>query len=80
MVSLLSDERGEIVGKGGQGTNKQREKVPGIERQMEGGKQRQENDRGKERDDGSEVATEGRKEVKGREVRIEGWRQELRGK
>jgi len=79
-VNLLREKRGERVGKGGQGTNKQRQKVPGIEGQLEGGKQKQENDRGKERDDGSEVATKGRKEVKGREARMEGWRQELRGK
>ena len=33
-----------------------------------------------ERDDGSEVATKGQKEVRGRETRIERWRQNLGGK
>ena len=71
------------MGKGRQkdaGTKKQREKVPGIEGQIEGGKQRRENGRGKERDDGSEVANEGRKELKVTEARMEGWRQELRAR
>ena len=45
------------------GTKREKE----YERRREGGMQRWENDRSKERDDGIEVATEGRREVEGKE-------------
>ena len=41
---------------------------------------RREIGRSKERDYGSDVATEGRRQVEGREARMDGRRQELRGK
>ena len=52
----------------------QSKEVGGIERQREGGRERRGRGWGKEIDDGSEVATEGRREVDSRKV----WRQELR--
>ena len=65
------------------GARKERRERERVEKQREGGRAggrqagrqaKMENGRGKQREDGSKKTTEGRRELEGKETRMEKWR------
>ena len=82
MVTFLKEAASSEWGR--EGEKEERSEAGTESRGKQGTEGRRQGQTGKwqrqRRDDGSEVATDGKRDVEGKDVRMKEWRQELRGK